>query len=505
MTQTTQLADLAALVDGKHIGHATIEGITSDSRAVKSGVLFAAVPGQRVHGARFAAGAIAAGASAIVTDPEGAAMIAADGADVPQLIVDNVSSRLGEIAAQVYGNPARDLRTYAITGTNGKTTTAFLLEYILAAAGRVTGLIGTVTLRLAGHEIPAAMTTPMPADFQRLLADLVSRGGSDLVIEASSHALAQGRTDPVCFDVAGFTNLTQDHLDFHNTFEEYFEAKASLFSKRRSRRAVVCVDDEWGRRLASQAIEELGAANVLALSVKGALPEGLRGWTASSRPGSGHTDITLHSTDGETLRVSTALPGGFNVANVALAVVMALASGLRAENLPSDISPAVPGRMEVVSTKPRVVVDFAHNTDAIIKAMEALRETTVGKLVVVTGAAGERDKGKRPAMGAAVARYADVAIITDDDPHSEDPAAIRRDVLAGTGGYDARVVEIADRCEAIRTAILDAAPEDTILLAGRGHETIQEVGKELIELDDRVEARRALADREADPSQEKNA
>ena len=502
----TQLADLAALVDGKHIGNTTVEGITSDSRAVKSGVLFAAVPGQHVHGARFAGGAISAGASAVVTDPEGAAIIKGlTGVEVPLLIVNNVSSRLGEIAAEVYGNPARDLRTYAITGTNGKTTTAFLLEYILASAGRVTGLIGTVTLRLAGHEIPAAMTTPMPADFQRLLADLVNRGGSDLVIEASSHALAQGRTDPVCFDVAGFTNLTQDHLDFHNTFEEYFDAKASLFTRRRSRRAVVCVDDEWGRRLLTKAIDELGAENVLALTVQGTLPDGVRGWKASAVPGAGHTEITLESTDGETLRVSTALPGSFNVANVALAVIMACASGLRPEDLPSDISPAVPGRMEVIATRPRVVVDFAHNTDAIIKAMEALRETTAGKLVVVTGAAGERDKGKRPAMGAAVARYADVAIITDDDPHSEDPAAIRRDVLAGTKGHDSTVVEIADRREAIHTAIREAAPEDTILLAGRGHETIQEVGQELIELDDRVEARRALADRAADPSQEKNA
>ena len=502
----TQLADLAALVDGKHIGNATVEGITSDSRAVKSGVLFAAVPGQHVHGARFAGGAIAAGASAVVTDPEGAAIVKGlTGMDIPLLIVNDVSSRLGELAAEVYDNPARQLRTYAITGTNGKTTTAFLLEDILASAGRVTGLIGTVTLRLAGQEIPAAMTTPMPADFQRLLADLVGRGGSDLVIEASSHALAQGRTDPVCFDVAGFTNLTQDHLDFHKTFEEYFEAKASLFTKRRSRRAVVCIDDEWGRRLLTKAIDELGAENVLALTVQGRLPAGTRGWQARSEPGAGHTEVTLTSTEGACIHVSTALPGSFNVANVSLAVVMALASGLRPEDLPSDISPAVPGRMEVISRSPRIVVDFAHNTDAIIKAMDALRGTTVGKLVVVTGAAGERDKGKRPAMGAAVARYADVAIITDDDPHSEDPAAIRHDVLAGTKGYDSTIVEIADRCEAIHTAIRHAAPEDTILLAGRGHETIQEVGKKLIELDDRVEARRALADRAADPSQEKNA
>ncbi len=500
-----ELDELAELVDGTCVGGASISAVTSDSRAVAPGVLFAAVPGQHVHGARFAAGAILAGAAAIVTDQEGAEIIGdLTGVDAPLLVVANVSSRLGEIAAAVYGKPAEHLRTFAITGTNGKTTTAFLLEHILASAGRVTGLIGTVALRLAGHEIPAAMTTPMPADFQRLLADLVERGGTDLVIEASSHALAQGRTDPVRFDVAGFTNLTQDHLDFHKTFEEYFDAKASLFTTRRCRRAVICVDDEWGMRLAERASKDLGRTNVTALSLKRALPAGLPGWRVSAQAAPDVTRILMESTAGDRLEVSSALPGTFNVANVALAVAMALASGLPVEDIPANISPAVPGRMEVISEQPRVVVDFAHNTDALVKAMEALRETTRGKLVVVTGSAGERDKGKRPAMGAAVARHADVAIITDDDPHSEDPASIRRDVLAGTAGSSTPVTEVADRARAIHEAILDAQPEDTILLAGRGHETIQEVGEELIELDDRVVARRALAARAVRSTQEKN-
>ncbi len=501
-----ELTELAELVGGSCMGSARVSAITSDSRSVAPGVLFAAVPGQHVHGARFAAGAILAGAAAVVTDPEGAQIISTlTGVEAPLLVVPDVARRLGEIAAAVYGNPADRLRTFAITGTNGKTTTAFLLEHILASCGRVTGMIGTVALRLAGHEIPAAMTTPMPADFQRLLSELDQYGGTDLVIEASSHALAQGRTDPVRFDVAGFTNLTQDHLDFHKTFEEYFAAKASLFTSRRCRRAVICVDDEWGVSLLERARQQIGPENVTALACTGTLPQGVHGWRVSSQPASNVTRISMESTTGQRLEFSTALPGSFNVSNVALAVAMALDSGVPEQDIPSTISPAVPGRMEVISEAPRVVVDFAHNTDALVKAMEALRETTQGRLIVLTGAAGERDKGKRPAMGAAVARHADVVIITDDDPHSEDPATIRRDVLAGTAGTPTPVREVADREQAIHLAILDADPEDTILLAGRGHETIQEVGEDQIELDDRVVARQALAARAVRSSQEKNA
>lgn len=499
----TELAELAALVGGRVVGEATVHEVTSDSRAVTRGSLFGAVPGYHVHGARFAGAALAAGAVAIATDPEGEALIRAELDEVPPLlVVDHVAARLGEIAAQVHGNPSDRLTSFAVTGTNGKTTTAFMVDDILTAAGRTTGLIGTIAVRLAGEDIPAALTTPQPADLQRVLADLVARGGTDLVMEASSHALAQGRTDPVRFSVAGFTNLTQDHLDFHKTMEEYFEAKASLFTPERCEKAVIVVDDEWGRRLWKRSTQLLAEGNVTALAVSSELPSGAEGWTVTDTvEGLGGTDITLTHTDGTTVSFSTGLPGEFNVANAALAVSMALAGGVPIADLEACVDPVVPGRMETLCAQPRVVVDFAHNTDALAKALNALRPTTKGRLVVVTGSAGERDKGKRPAMGETVARLADVAIITDDDPHNEDPAVIRQGVLAGTSGLTAHVEEIADRRLAIEASILRAGSDDTILLAGRGHETIQEVAGQRIELDDRIEARKALAKRAVEPKE----
>ncbi|MGO1593405.1 MAG: UDP-N-acetylmuramoyl-L-alanyl-D-glutamate--2,6-diaminopimelate ligase [Ancrocorticia sp.] len=491
----TELSRLAEIIDGRCTGDAAVSSVTSDSRAVPTGALFGAVPGLHVHGARFAASAVADGAIAVATDPEGERIITSMMDDVPPLlVVDNIAARLGEIAAEVYGNPSAGLTSFAVTGTNGKTTTAFMLDNVLGKAGRTTGLIGTVSVRLAGTEVPAALTTPMPADLQRVLADLVRRGGTDLVMETSSHALAQGRTDPVRFSVAGFTNLTQDHLDFHRTLEEYFEAKASLFTPERCEKAVIIVDDEWGLRLWERSISLLGAENVYALAVATQLPEGARGWQVTEvNEGADSTAIELANQSGEHISFTTALPGQFNVANAALAVTMANVGGLELRDLPETVDPQVPGRMETISSRPRVVVDFAHNTDALAKAITALRPTTKGKLIVVTGAAGERDKGKRPAMGQTVGQLADVAIITDDDPHDEDPAVIRNGVLAGAEGLTAHVEEIANRSLAIEASILDAGPDDTILLAGRGHETIQEVAGERIELDDRVEARKALA------------
>jgi len=499
----TELARLAEISGGKSVGGATITEVTSDSRAVPAGALFAAVPGLHVHGATFAQGAVASGAVAIATDAEGEQIITEQMSTVPPLlVVPDIAARLGEIAAEVYGNPAQSLTSFAITGTNGKTTTAFMLDDILNKVGRNTGLIGTVAVRLAGSEIPAALTTPMPSDLQRVLADLVSRGGTDLVMEASSHALAQGRTDPVCFSVAGFTNLTQDHLDFHHTLENYFEAKASLFTPMRCEKAVICTDDEWGLRLWHLSRTTLRPENVYALALTSPLPDGAQGWDLAEieeRPEATAIDLVSHA--GQHLRFSTSLPGKFNVANAALAATMAVVGGVSAAELPEAVDPKVPGRMESISSRPRVIVDFAHNTDALAKAITALRPTTRGRLIVVTGSAGERDKGKRPAMGATVGRLADVGIITDDDPHDEDPGVIRAGVLSGAKGHSAQIEEIADRRLAIREAILRAHPDDTILLAGRGHETIQEVAGQKIELDDRVEARRALAERDVDPEE----
>jgi UDP-N-acetylmuramoyl-L-alanyl-D-glutamate--2,6-diaminopimelate ligase len=320
-------------------------------------------------------------------------------------------------------------------------------------------------------------------------------------MEVSSHAISYQRVDGLLFDVAGFTNLTQDHLDLHHTMDGYFATKAELFTPARARKAVVTVDDEWGRRLAGDA-----RVPVTTLSTSGKTPAD---WsvTSSSPRGLG-TDFTLAGPDGAVLNLHTGLPGSFNVANAALAALMVLTSGVDAADLQAALDSndpftvAVPGRMQLISDRPAAVVDFAHNTDALARALEAVRSPEPGsRLIVVFGATGQRDQGKRPAMGAIAARLADTVIITDDDPHDEDAAAIRADVLAGAReavqneSLDAELLEIFPRAEAIRRAADLARPQDTVLVAGRGHEVWQEVKGVNLALDDRVELRSALTAR----------
>ncbi|AZN28944.1 UDP-N-acetylmuramoyl-L-alanyl-D-glutamate--2,6-diaminopimelate ligase [Flaviflexus salsibiostraticola] len=475
-----KLSSLAAL--GVAVtGEADIVGVAADNRTVAPGDLFAGVPGEHVHGARFAADAVGRGAAAVLTDEAGAEHVPAG---IPVAIAADVAAVLGRVAALVYGEPADRLRSFAVTGTNGKTTTAYMVEHILARLGCVTGLVGTVALQIAGEDVPASLTTPQPADLQRFLADLVAAGGTDLVMEVSSHALAQRRTDPIRYTVAGFTNLTQDHLDYHETLEEYFEAKALLFAEEKSERGVIWTDDEYGALLHERLMRE-GRPVAWA----GRTQRDGRGWLVE-----GEGEFTL--TGEQTYTCQTGLPGDFNVANAALAAAMVLEAGVPgAETAIADISPAVPGRMEVLSERPRVVVDFAHNADALEKAISSLRRDTAGRLITLTGSAGDRDALKRPIMGRVVAEGSDVFYLTDDDPHSEDPATIRAQIRAGAEGL-VEIREIGDRAEAIADAILTAGDDDTVLLAGRGHETIQEVGSDLIELDDRVVARDALARRD---------
>lgn len=493
------LASAVSLTDiARHSGltahaDARVSGIVSDNRLVRPRDIFAALPGKNTHGARFIEDALERGACAILTDNEGAEKLPQG---VPYILADKPAAVLGSIASFIYGNPADQLSTYALTGTNGKTTTTFMLEHIFRSCGQSTALIGTIEMRFGTQTIPSVLTTPQPADFQGLLAHFVAQGAQNLVMEVSSHALTQKRTDPVRFSVSGFTNLTHDHLDFHETFEEYFAAKASLFTPEKTEKAVICVDDEWGRRLYEYARENLGASHVWALAVFSTLDENMDGWQVRDIE---YTDTTSHftvtSTFGQTIHSSTRLLGSFNIANAALALVMALDGGVTAqeiEGISGGISPQVPGRMEVISDKPRVIVDFAHNPDALVQALTTLRETTRGRLITLTGAAGERDKEKRPTMGEVVARYSDEVIITDDDPHEEDPAIIRAHVIEGTRGGKAKVREIGDRCQAIETAIAEAEDNDTVFIAGRGHELYQYVAGGVVELDDRVQARAAL-------------
>ncbi|MBE7698941.1 UDP-N-acetylmuramoyl-L-alanyl-D-glutamate--2,6-diaminopimelate ligase [Oerskovia sp. Sa1BUA8] len=510
-----------------------IWSVASDNRVVTEGDLFVALPGAGTHGARFARDAISRGARAVLTDPQGARLVAETGAPrVPVLVTEDPRGVLGHVAAWVYGEPATQLTTFAVTGTNGKTTTTYLLDHLLRALGWKGGLIGTVEMRSGDRVLPSRLTTPEAADLQALLATMREDGVSTLAMEVSSHALSLHRVDGIVFDVAGFTNLSQDHLDFHGDLQEYFDAKAALFTPQHARRGVVVVDDAWGRRLAEVATIPV-ATLAVTTGTRGDLdaPAATEGadWTVSdvraldAAEGTGSGFVLRHR-DGRELRTSTALPGGFNVANAALALTMVLEAGADLRDVQvaleaaGGVSTQVPGRMEVVGSSPRVVVDFAHNTDALSLALAALRPTTTGRLVVVFGATGDRDKGKRPSMGAVAVEGADVVVVTDDDPHGEDPAAIRAEVLAGAraaqqaaaarvepGAVDgvrhggparaATLVEIAPRATAIRDTILEADAQDTVLVAGRGHEVWQEIAGVDHALDDRVEARAALAAR----------
>ncbi len=483
-----------------------ITGISLNSRTVEPGDLYVALPGATRHGADFVSQAVDRGAVAVLTDDAGARLVAlsADTA-VPVLVVDGPRNVVGPLSAMIYqsqpsaGQPPR---LFGVTGTNGKTTTTYFINALLRSLGQRAGLIGTIEIVAGGDPVPSLLTTPESTDVHGLLALMRERGLDAASMEVSSHAVAFQRVDGVVFDVAGFTNLTQDHLDLHGTMEEYFATKAELFTPRRARAAVVTVDDEWGRTLASAAQIPV---TTLATSPDGASAD----WTVSSTAARGlGTEFTLSGPGSRVLQVHTGLPGAFNVANAALATVMVLASGFDAATVQAAITAhdpftvAVPGRMQLVSSQPAAVVDFAHNTDALARALEAVRSPADGsRVIVVFGATGQRDQGKRPAMGAIAAQLADVVIVTDDDPHDEDAAAIRADVLAGARAAQERegagcvIEEVHPRDVAIRRAVELARAQDTILVAGRGHEVWQEVKGVNLALDDRVELRNALTAR----------
>ncbi len=483
----------------------SVSGISLDSRAVEPGDLYVALPGAARHGADFAAQAIEAGAVAVLTDDTGARLLALSAdTPVPVLVVQAPRNVVGPLSAMIYRSQSgsdQPLQLFGVTGTNGKTTTTYFITSLLAALGKPAGLIGTIEILAGGDPIPSLLTTPESTDVHGLLALMRERGLAAAAMEVSSHAISYQRVDGLTFDVAGFTNLTQDHLDLHHTMDDYFATKAELFTPGRARKAVVAVDDEWGRRLA-------GAVEV-PVTTLGTVPGTAADWTvASASPRGLGTEFTLHGPEGTELRLHTGLPGSFNVANAALAALMVLQSGVEPADLQAALDAAdpftvaVPGRMQLISEEPAAVVDFAHNTDALARALEAVRSPKPdSRLIVVFGATGQRDQGKRPAMGAIAARLADTVIVTDDDPHDEDAAAIRRDVLAGaqeaqaSEGLPCELLEVFPRAEAIRRAVQLARPQDTILVAGRGHEVWQEVKGVNLALDDRVELRSALTAR----------
>ncbi|WP_166610966.1 UDP-N-acetylmuramoyl-L-alanyl-D-glutamate--2,6-diaminopimelate ligase [Kineococcus indalonis] len=494
--------DVPAGDDLERAGARAVTGATLDSRRVGPGDLYAALPGANVHGARFCAQAAAAGAVAVLTDAAGAA--GATAAGLPVLVVDDPRAVLGELAARVHGRPAEQLVTVGVTGTNGKTTTAYLVEGLMRRAGWTTGLLGTVETRVAGERVGSVRTTPEAPDLHALLARMVAAGVRGCALEVSSHALALHRVDGLVLDVAVFTNLSQDHLDFHGSMEEYFAAKARLFTPGHARRGVVAVDSAWGRRLAAEA--GVPVTTVRTGDGDGGAGGGARAdWSVRDvRTGRAGSSFRLVAADGAELALSCPLPGDFNVANAALAAVAALAAGLAPAQVERGLAAAegVPGRMERVRTgapgEPLVLVDYAHTPDAIERALATLRPLTPGRLGVVLGAGGDRDRSKRPLMGAAAARGADLVVVTDDNPRSEPPAGVRAAVLSGTAGAAAEVLEVPDRRAAVAAALERCGGAgDTVLLAGKGHETGQETAGVVVPFDDRVVAAEELHRRAA--------
>ncbi len=507
-TRPLILADLADLI-GRPIGdphdapagpETVIAGVTLSSTEVAPGYLYAALPGARTHGARYVADAAERGAVAVLTDPTGRDEALAAG--LPVCVVDDPRAVLGAVAARVYGEPSERLHVIGITGTNGKTTTSYLVEAGLAAAGLSTGLIGTVQTRTRGRDgdgrptvtaLPSVRTTPEAPALHALLAGMAASGVEAVVMEVSSHALVQGRVGGVRFAAAGFTNLGRDHLDFHGDLEEYFRAKSLLFDGRAAVE-VVDVDDEAGRRLAGRPARP----RPVTVSTRGTAAD----WSATdvgTTPG-GRTTFTVRGPDGRAWPARLRLPGTFNVSNAVLAVALLDAVGVPVETALAGLAETVvPGRMEPVDAgQPFVaVVDYAHTPDAVTTALAALRRSTEGRLITVLGCGGDRDPGKRTAMGAAAAAGSDVLVVTDDNPRSEDPAAIRAAMLAGAADVPeerrAVVCEVGDRRAAIETAIGLAQPGDTLLVAGKGHETGQEIAGQVQPFDDRTVLRELLA------------
>ncbi|MBC9823126.1 UDP-N-acetylmuramoyl-L-alanyl-D-glutamate--2,6-diaminopimelate ligase [Terrabacter sp. MAHUQ-38] len=497
------LRDLADRIGSAEGADVVVTGVTLDSRSVAPGDLYAALPGFNVHGGRFLADAVAAGAVAVLTDAEGLALAREQQTPVPVLAVPEPRGVLGDVAAHVYGAPSEQLTMVGVTGTNGKTTTAYLVESALRANGQRTGLIGTVETRIGDERLESVRTTPETTDLHAILGVMRERGVDACVMEVSSHALAMHRVDGVVYDVALFTNLSQDHLDFHPSMDDYFRAKASLFTPRRARAGVVCIDDAWGARLAA----ESGIPTTTLATRPGAPAD----WTVDEA-GAGAFTLRQAGT-GACVSLVAHLPGHFNVANTALAALALLGIGLEpsAVEAAMAVAPDVPGRMEVVAPGgldgPRCVVDFAHTPDAVDAALAALRPSTEGRLIAVLGAGGDRDRGKRPAMGAAAARQADIVVVTDDNPRSEDPAEIRSAVIAGAQeevrAGTGRAYEIIDGgtrssaiVEAIALAVVgtgESRPVDTVVVLGKGHEKGQEIHGVKHPFDDRDAVRAALA------------
>jgi UDP-N-acetylmuramoyl-L-alanyl-D-glutamate--2,6-diaminopimelate ligase len=472
-----RLAELAAATPGARIvgeGSVEIEDLVYDSRKVEPGTLFFCVVGERADGHEFGPRAVEEGAAALVVERQLTDL------EVPQVVVPDSRAAMAPLAARFWGDPTARLQVVGVTGTNGKTTTAFLVREILQAADVYCGLLGTVKQVVGGVEKEVVRTTPEAIELQKTFRQMLDGGDEACAMEVSSHALTLHRADAINFEVAIFTNLTQDHLDFHADMEDYFLAKRKLFEAG-PKVAIVNVDDPYGRRLAEE-------FECITFSAEGA--------EADYSAGEVEFDASGASFSVGGMRLRTGLPGHFNVANALGAFAAAEAMGVGSEIALAGLARAarVPGRFEPVDEGQgfSVLVDYAHTPDSLENVLRAARRLTKGRLISVFGAGGDRDRDKRPKMGRAGAELSDLAVITSDNPRSEDPEAIVAEVAAGAGGAGELEI-VVDRREAISLALGRAEPGDTVVIAGKGHEQGQEFeGGRKIPFDDREVAREEL-------------
>lgn len=476
-----------------------IDSLAYDSRRVRPGGMFFALPGSKADGHRFIPQALAAGASVIV----GQADICLD--EATYVRVYDSREALGLAAHAFFGSPSARMTLIGLTGTNGKTTTTYLLESILQEAGRRVGVIGTVDYRHPGGRRPADVTTPQSYDLAEIMAEMVRAGVDATVMEVSSHALDQGRTAGCRFDAVGFTNLSRDHLDYHADMDDYFRAKSKLFIQHAAAPAAVNADDPYGAKLI-----EMLADRAIGFGLKGKPPVRPEEYDLTGRG----IRATIVTPAGK-VRINNGLLGRPNLMNMLMAVALAHLLKIEPETIEAGLNRMnrIPGRMENVGADfgRRVLVDYSHTPDSLIKALETAAQFTTGRIITVFGCGGDRDRGKRPIMARAAAKGSQLVIATSDNPRTEDPEAILDEVVPGLDQVGFKPVEpdgsgrapeigsyvrLADRREAIRLAVGWAGPEDTVMICGKGHEDYQIIGTEKHHLDDREEALAALADKE---------
>ncbi|QQR81501.1 MAG: UDP-N-acetylmuramoyl-L-alanyl-D-glutamate--2,6-diaminopimelate ligase [Deltaproteobacteria bacterium] len=463
------------VVSDPHSLQREVLGITQDSRLVRAGFIFVAIEGEAQDGHRYISQAIQQGAVAVVGSKDFQESLGV------KVLVENARFSLAQLACRFYGNPSSAMRLIAVTGTNGKTTTSYLIESILKAAGRSVGVMGTVNYRYAGNSFVANNTTPESIDIQKMLADMKDAGVTDVVMEVSSHALTMNRVYGIDFDIAAFTNLTQDHLDYHQSLEKYFEAKRNLFTDFlpkgvKKKFAVLNIESPWASKINPPPLVE-----IVSVGLKGATisceesildEEGIRAKIKSKN----------HS-----FEVQVPLLGRFNLENILVSIGVAQALGMSAENIQRGLKdmPQVPGRLERIDNNRNlhVFVDFAHTPDALARVGEELRSLATQRLITVFGCGGDRDKTKRPLMAAEAEKFSDMVIITSDNPRTENPESILNDVMKGFSKKE-NVFKISDRREALSQAVSIAKGGDMILVAGKGHEDYQIIGKTKIHFSD---------------------